>query len=162
MERVWAPWRIDYILGEKSMGCFLCESARTGVSEETLILHMTRHSMIIMNRYPYINGHLMVTPIRHVSSLSDLPQEERNDLHDTLTNCIEVMRDVANPDGLNVGMNLGEAAGAGLRDHIHYHVVPRYVGDSNAVTVFGEIRVIPEDLIATYRRIQPAFEKLED
>lgn len=157
MDVVWAPWRMQFILGEKPVGCFLCDSAGIGVGEETLVLRMTPLSMVIMNRYPYISGHLMVTPIRHVGSLSDLRDEEMFDLHETLRKAVVSLQKAGNPHGFNIGMNLGKAAGAGVEDHIHYHIVPRYFGDSNAMNVFADVRVIPEDLVVTFRRILPYF-----
>lgn len=159
MDIVWAPWRMPFILGEKPMGCFLCESAVKGVGEETLVLELTPTSMVIMNRYPYISGHLMVVPIRHVDNLDALTHEEMLDLHETLRRCISRIKRWAHPDGINVGMNLGAAAGAGVKDHIHYHVVPRFTGDNNAMNVFGEVRIIPEDLIVTFRRLLPVFQE---
>lgn len=139
------------------MGCFLCQAAKTGVSAETFILRMTRYSLVILNRYPYIAGHLMVTPIAHVGSLDELSEEQFADLHACLRDCVSTVKSAVSPAGINVGMNLGEAAGAGLEDHLHYHVIPRFVGDSNAFNVFGDIRVIPEDLQATYKRYLPHF-----
>jgi len=161
MDRVWAPWRMEYILGGKAMGCFLCESSKIGIAEEPLVLHLTPHSMVIMNRYPYTSGHLLVTPRRHVSGLHELSSQEMLDLHETLRKTVGLVQEWATPDGINVGMNLGKAAGAGLEEHIHYHIVPRFHGDNNAMNVFGEVRIIPESLIETYRRLLPQFEKLQ-
>lgn len=154
---LWAPWRMPFILGEKPVGCFLCEATTKGVCEETLVLQLTAHSMVIMNRYPYVAGHLLVTPKRHVGKLMDLTAEEMTDLHETLRQTVAIMEVAARPNGFNLGMNLGKAAGAGVEDHLHYHVVPRYYGDNNAMNVLGEIRVIPEDLIATWKRFLPSF-----
>lgn len=140
------------------MGCFLCEAGARGVGEESLVLRLTRHSLVILNRYPYISGHLMVTPRDHVSDLDALSDDALHDLHLTLRECVRTVRDVLQPQGINVGMNLGKAAGAGLEEHLHYHVVPRFIGDSNAVNVLGNVRVIPEDLVSTWRRYRPAFE----
>jgi len=160
VETIWAPWRMSFILGAKPVGCFLCDAPTVGIGEESLVLQLTEHSMVIMNRYPYVAGHLMVAPRRHVDRLDALSPMEHQDLHETLTSCIARVRDVAHPDGINVGMNLGTAAGAGVKDHIHYHVVPRFVGDSNAFNVFAEVRVVPEDLVVTWRRLRPAFERM--
>jgi ATP adenylyltransferase len=139
------------------MGCFLCDAAARGVGEDTLVLHLTGHSMVILNRYPYISGHLMVTPIAHVKDLSELSDEQERDLHRTLVWATARVRDVLKPHGVNLGMNLGKAAGAGVEDHIHYHIVPRFAGDNNAMNVLGDVRVIPESLEATFRRYLPAF-----
>ncbi len=140
------------------MSCFVCESLKTGVSAATFVLQVTKHSLVMLNRYPYISGHLMVIPHRHVSNLADLNDEEMMDLHETLRRTTRVVESVLTPDGVNLGMNLGKAAGAGLEDHIHWHVVPRFMGDSNAFTVLADARVIPEALIDTYERYLPAFQ----
>jgi len=160
MDIIWAPWRMRYILGDKTMGCFLCEAVKKGPGEETLLLHLTRHSLVILNRYPYISGHLMVVPRAHVDTLKALSGEELLDLHETLRMTVEVVEETLRPDGINLGMNLGKAAGAGLKDHIHYHVVPRFIGDNNSFTVLADTRVIPESLIDTYRRYLPAFKEV--
>lgn len=160
MDVVWAPWRMDYILGAKAMNCFVCEALKTGVSVGSLVLRVTTHSVVMLNRFPYVSGHLMVIPHRHVSSLSDLSVEEMGDLHETLRVTTGVVEAVLSPDGVNLGMNLGKAAGAGLEDHLHWHVVPRFLGDSNAFTVLAGARVIPEALVDTYDRYLPAFQAL--
>ena len=139
------------------MSCFLCDAVTAGVGEDSLVLELTEHSMVIMNRYPYINGHLMVVPKTHVSGLHELATAEFEDLHRTLSKCVDRVGQTVNPHGMNLGMNLGKAAGAGVDDHIHYHVIPRFLGDNNAFNVLGEVRVIPEDLLSAYRRYRPAF-----
>lgn len=158
MDVVWAPWRMKYILGEKAMNCFVCEALETGVSDHTLVLKVTEHSLVMLNRYPYISGHLMVIPQRHVSTLAALSSEEMVDLHETLRRTTQLVEEVLSPAGVNLGMNLGKAAGAGLEDHIHWHVVPRFIGDSNSFTVLADARVIPEALVDTYARYLPAFQ----
>ena len=160
MKTLWAPWRIDFILGEKPMTCFLCEEPGRGISPESLVLAITKHSFVIINRYPYSNGHLMVAPRRHVSRPSDLAAEERADLHELLVESVDVLADAFFTDGVNVGMNLGAAAGAGIADHIHWHIVPRWIGDTNAMTVVGETRVVPESLDATFNKLAPRFAAL--
>ncbi len=157
MKTLWAPWRIGFILGEKPMTCFLCDEPVRGPSPESLVLACTRNAFVIMNRYPYSNGHLLVAPRRHVSRPSDLTAAERTDLHELLITSMDILSDAFSVDGLNVGMNLGTAAGAGVADHIHWHIVPRWFGDTNAMTVVGEMRVIPEALLATYEKLQPLF-----
>jgi len=152
---------MQYILGEKSMACFVCEALKLGVCEKSLVLQVTRATLVMLNRYPYISGHLMVIPTAHVSSLAALSAEDMVDLHETLRKTVGVVEETLRPQGINVGMNLGKAAGAGLEEHIHYHVVPRFVGDNNALNVLGDVRVIPESLEATWKRYRPAFEKLE-
>lgn len=160
MNTLWAPWRIAFILGEKAMTCFLCEEPGNGISPESLVLAVTTHSFVIMNRYPYSNGHLLVAPKRHVSLPTDLPQEERADLHELLVQSIDIVGEVFTTDGVNVGMNLGAAAGAGVADHIHWHIVPRWIGDTNAMTVVGETRVVPEALDATFEKLRHRFAAL--
>lgn len=161
MNTLWAPWRIGFILGEKSMTCFLCEEPLNGISKKSLVLAITEHSFVIMNRYPYSNGHLLVAPKRHVSRPTDLSQQERADLYELLTQSVELLSDEFNTDGLNVGMNLGAAAGAGVPDHIHWHIVPRWIGDTNAMSVVGGTRVIPEALDATFEKLHPRFLALQ-
>ncbi len=160
MDVVWAPWRMEFILGDKDVACFVCKALNTGVSQETLVLHVTRHSVVMLNRYPYISGHIMVIPHRHVCSLSDLSVAEMADLHETLRVTTDVVGRTLNPAGINLGMNLGKAAGAGLEDHIHWHVIPRFLGDNNAFNVLADARVIPEALVDTYQRYLPAFQAL--
>lgn len=158
MDIVWAPWRMPFILGAKPVGCFLCDSSNKGVGEETLVLRMTSHTLVIMNRYPYISGHLLISPRRHVGNLMELTPEEMTDLHETLRQTVSALERAGKPNGFNIGMNLGKAAGVGVDDHLHYHVVPRYWGDNNAMNIFAEVRVIPEDLIVTWKRLLPYFD----
>jgi ATP adenylyltransferase len=161
MDTIWAPWRIDFILGEKPMTCFLCEEPQRGIRVESLVLAITTHSFVIMNRYPYTNGHLLVAPKRHVSRPTELTIEERVDLNELLAGSIDILEDAFSTDGLNVGMNLGGAAGAGVADHIHWHIVPRWIGDTNAMSVVGGTRVVPEALDATFEKLLPHFAVLD-
>lgn len=154
---IWAPWRIDYILADKTRGCFLCDAFARADDPASLVLIRTDRIAVVMNRYPYTGGHLMVCPLRHVSELSDLDAGEQAELAAWTSHCVEILRETMRPDGFNIGINLGEAAGAGLRDHVHQHVVPRWVGDTNFVTVLGDIRVIPEALEAIAGRLRPRF-----
>jgi ATP adenylyltransferase len=157
MKTLWAPWRREYVLGEKEQSCIFC----VGRSERgDLTLSRGTLSMVMMNRYPYTNGHLLVAPNKHVATLDQLSADEMGDVVKTLSNAICILEDVMKPDGFNVGLNLGEAAGAGIEQHLHFHVVPRWSGDTNAMTVLGEVRVISEDLASTYNRLRPAFAAL--
>jgi ATP adenylyltransferase len=160
MNVVWAPWRMEYILSDpKEGGCIFCPGEdRTG-DEERLILHVGARSMVVMNRYPYNNGHLLVAPIRHVSELGALGEREMLDLWVTVQGAVEVLMKTMHPEGFNVGMNLGRVAGAGVEAHLHVHIVPRWNGDTNYMTVLGEVRVIPEHLKETYRRLRPYFQE---
>jgi ATP adenylyltransferase len=152
---------MTFILGKKPMHCFICKAVEEGVSKENLVLYVTEHSMVMLNRYPYISGHLMVVPHAHVSGLDNLSEEQMVDLHETLRKTISAVRTALAPQGINVGMNLGKAAGAGVEDHIHWHVIPRFLGDNNAFNVLAEARVIPESLEATFERYLPVFRELQ-
>lgn len=153
MKNLWAPWRIDYIKEEKEEGCVFCEKPRESNDRENLILHRDKTSFIILNRFPYANGHLMVVPYKHTSNTQDLSGEEMAELMKLVNLSIELLK-VISPEGYNVGMNLGRAAGAGIDDHIHFHIVPRWVGDNNFMPVLGEIRVVPEYLDRTYEKLE--------
>ena len=158
MKTLWAPWRMDYILGEKEQECIFCVALS---DQGKLTLYRGSLSMVMMNKYPYINGHLLVAPKRHIASLDDLTLEEMSDFLKTVRDSIGILKKVMNPDGFNVGLNLGVVAGAGVEQHLHFHIVPRWHGDTNAMTVFAEVRVIPEHLEATYGNLKPHFEALE-
>jgi ATP adenylyltransferase len=115
-----------------------------------------------MNKYPYINGHLLVAPVRHISSLNQLNREEKGDLLHVVEQSVGILQKVMGPDGFNVGLNLGKVAGAGVEEHLHFHIVPRWFGDTNALTVFADVRVIPEHLKATYNNLKPDFRKFQE
>jgi ATP adenylyltransferase len=158
MQRIWAPWRIDYILrprkGEK---CIFCRTDRRS-DRKRLILHRTPFSFIMMNRYPYAYGHLMVSPIRHTPALDKLCVEEMTDLIQNIRRSIDVLKAAFHPKGFNVGANLGEVAGAGICQHLHFHIVPRWKGDVNFMPMIAEVRIIPEHLDQTYLRLLPYFQ----
>jgi ATP adenylyltransferase len=158
MKRMWAPWRMDYIANSKQEGCVFCICAADGDDRERLILHRTAHSFVILNRYPYTNGHLMVAPFRHTADLDDLTGDEMLDLFSLLRLCRNALQQAAAPQGFNIGINLGKAAGAGVDEHLHIHIVPRWNGDTNFMTVIGDIRVMPENLISTFDKLLPAFD----
>ncbi len=161
MKNLWAPWRMQYILGPKCHdGCVLCAPESRAEDEEHLIVYRSEHVFAMLNRYPYASGHLMVIPYRHVSDITDLTAEEAADLMAVTQLCCRVLREISHPQGINVGLNLGEAAGAGIGMHMHMHVVPRWSGDSNFMAVLDDIRVIPEALVETYRRMAPVFAAL--
>jgi ATP adenylyltransferase len=157
MQNLWAPWRIEYILGKREPYCIFCPEG-DGLSDEArLILHRGQHVMVMMNKYPYNNGHLLVAPWRHVSSLLDLNDAERLELLQWVTRCTAILTKVMNPNGFNIGMNLGAEAGAGVEEHLHFHVVPRWRGDTNFMTVFADVRSIPEHLQQTYAKLLVHF-----
>ncbi|MCU0586531.1 MAG: HIT domain-containing protein [Syntrophobacteraceae bacterium] len=155
MQNLWAPWRIDYILGNRESYCIFCPEGEGLTDEERLILHRGRLSMVMMNKYPYNNGHLLVAPWRHVSTPEALNPEEMLEVMHWVNRSVSVLRQVMKPDGFNIGVNLGTAAGAGVEDHVHFHIVPRWHGDTNFLMVVGEVRSIPEHLRQTYAKLLP-------
>ncbi len=159
MKDLWSPWRIEYILQKKPDGCVFCKGCQADMDAENLILHRGEYNFVILNRYPYNNGHLMVVPYRHINMLNNLTADEQLEMMQLVSLCIEVLKDSMHPDGFNVGMNLGAPAGAGIKDHIHMHIVPRWTGDTNFMPVLADTRVIVEALDQTYARLKPLFEK---
>jgi len=157
MKTMWAPWRMEYILGDKEGGCIFCKALS---EQDDLTLFKGNATMVVMNKYPYINGHLLVAPIRHISALNQLDRDEMGVLLLTVEQSIAILKKIMNPDGFNVGLNLGKVAGAGVEEHLHFHIVPRWFGDTNALTVFADVRVIPEHIKATYNNLKPGFDKL--
>ena len=148
---IWAPWRIDFIRSEKEEGCFLCnkESVDETSKEEELIVYRSEKVFVILNRYPYNPGHLLISPYRHVGKLSELTDDEHLALMKIIIKMQQLLEDVMSPDGFNIGINTGKAAGAGVEDHLHMHIVPRWNGDNNFMPVIGGSRVVPESLVAT-------------
>lgn len=162
MDRIWAPWRMSYIKAIVSEeGCVFCTAWNTEEDREKLVLERTEHSLIMLNRFPYTNGHMMAVPKRHTSDLDDLSDLEMLDLMKSVRRARNLLQKIARPDGFNIGVNLGRGAGAGIEDHLHVHVVPRWVGDSNFMTVVGDIRVIPEGLMITYDMLFEALSSLD-
>jgi ATP adenylyltransferase len=159
MEQLWAPWRMDYILGDRPKGCIFCPDNNSESDEKRLLLYGGERSVIMMNRFPYNNGHLMVAPRKHTSTLDNLDNEDLLDLVKKVRWSVQVLRQTMSPDAFNVGLNLGSVAGAGVEAHIHFHVVPRWNGDTSFMPVFAEVRVIPEHLQQTYARLLPCFLK---
>ncbi|OGE24545.1 MAG: HIT family hydrolase [Candidatus Dadabacteria bacterium RIFCSPHIGHO2_12_FULL_53_21] len=160
MKVLWAPWRIKYITGDKEEGCIFCKKPKEGNDKENLILYTGETSFIIMNRYPYSNGHLMTVPYKHTNSFSDLTQDERLDLMNLTAKCLDILQ-VIKPEGFNIGMNLGRTGGAGIDDHLHFHIVPRWSGDNNFMPVIGDVRVMPEYLEETYETLRKHLKSLE-
>jgi ATP adenylyltransferase len=157
MKRLWAPWRIEYIEMAKSRGCIFCLRDQPARDRDNLVLFRTPLSMVMLNRYPYTNGHLLVSPHRHTADLNALTPDEKLDLFDLIRVGCNVLTEAAAPQGFNIGMNLGKAAGAGVDEHLHFHVVPRWNGDTNFMSVVADLRVMPENLLATYDRLLPRF-----
>jgi len=161
MKQLWAPWRMTYIVqGAKPDGCIFCEQCQLSDLRAALVLAQTRHSVVMLNKYPYNNGHLLLAPKRHEKNLSDLSAEEYADLNEGLRRCVEILREALNPGGVNLGMNLGKCAGAGVEDHLHWHIVPRWEGDTNFMPVVGETRVMPQHLFESYDRLHGYFQHL--
>lgn len=158
MKTMWAPWRIEYILEDKDSRCVFCDAIE---ARGNLTLFLGAETLVMMNKFPYINGHLLVAPVRHVATLDQLTKVEMGELLTTVQQSVGILKAVMKPDGYNVGLNLGRVAGAGLEEHLHFHVVPRWSGDTNALTVFGEVRVIPEHIKATYDNLKPYFNKID-
>lgn len=155
---LFAPWRYEYLVSDKSDSrCFFCDAAASETDRETLVVHRGRKVFVILNRYPYTNGHVMVAPYSHEPRLSESSEETLNELIRTVARTERILTEAYRTDGLNVGINLGSAAGAGVADHYHVHVVPRWKGDTNFMTVAGDVRVVPEESAATLARLRPLF-----
>jgi ATP adenylyltransferase len=159
MKQLWAPWRMTYIHQvSHEEGCVFCLKIREGDSREALVLADTGHSVVMLNKYPYANGHLLLAPKRHEKYLSNLSVDEYHDLNEALRRSIDIVQLSYNPGGINLGMNLGKCAGAGIEDHLHWHVVPRWEGDINFMPVLNETRVMPQHLLQSYDQLKPHFE----
>jgi ATP adenylyltransferase len=158
MDYLWTPWRYAYVTAAGTIsGCIFCDLPKEGDDEKVNIVHRGQHCYIVLNSYPYTPGHVMVVPFAHLDELQKLPQEAAREMM-ALTQKMEgVLRQLYTPDGINVGMNIGKAAGAGVAGHIHMHVLPRWVADANFVSVVGETRILPESLQMTYQRIKGAL-----
>jgi ATP adenylyltransferase len=156
---LWAPWRMEFIRAEKPKGCIFCEfpAASEADDRKNLVVHRSAHAFTCLNRYPYNSGHLMVIPRAHVADLAALDAEGWRDLGEELRRAAAVVRAVYRPDGMNVGMNLGRSAGAGIADHLHWHVVPRWAGDNNFMPVLADQRVVVEALDAAWERLHAGF-----
>ncbi len=157
MKHLWAPWRMEYIQMEKSQGCILCEKPAQDNDAANYILYRGEKNFIIMNTYPYNPGHLMIAPYRHVANLEELTDEERHEHIDVVSRSIQVLRQAFSPAGFNLGTNIGKVAGAGIVDHVHTHVVPRWQGDVNFMPVLADTRVIPQALAETYQKLKDQF-----
>jgi ATP adenylyltransferase len=157
MERLWSPWRLDYVTAAEQPGCVFCDAPR---SADPLVVFKGTLAYVILNKYPYNNGHLMIVPFRHTASLADLSGDEMQEIGVLTQRAERALTEVYRPHGLNIGVNLGKPAGAGIHEHLHVHVVPRWNGDANFMTVVGETRVLPEELTTTAARLKPAFGRM--
>ena len=159
MDYLWTPWRYQYVTGSGgSTKCVFCDAALSSEDRDAFIVHRAKHNFVILNRFPYTNGHVMVVPFEHVSTLEGLQEEALIEMIKLARDTEKHLRSLYRPDGLNMGLNIGRSAGAGIADHIHMHLLPRWIGDTNFMTVTGETRVLPEELPATWERLKAAFQ----
>ena len=154
MEHLWAPWRIEYIQKAPDSGCILCQKPQESNDEANFILYRGQHNFIILNAFPYNPGHLMVAPYRHIGNLQDLRDEEAKELFNIIKKGLELLKEAMEPMGFNIGLNLGRVAGAGIAEHIHTHIVPRWQGDTNFMPVLSDTKVLSEALISTYLKLK--------
>lgn len=172
METIWAPWRLAYVAREESpaetrapapsQDCFLCRYRDEPVENDrrNLVLHRGKQAFVVFNRYPYNNGHLLVTPLSHLGDLADIPTDVQAECQQLLVDMVRLLRETIRPDGFNIGLNLGRVAGAGLPGHLHWHIVPRWNGDTNFMPVVADTKVIPQSLEALYDYLAERFKPL--
>lgn len=158
MDRLWTPWRMQYIANDKGDGCIFCAALAQQDDRESLLLHRGRHAFVMLNKYPYNNGHLLVVPYSHTGDLSALDSDAHAELMGLIAQGIEWLKAASRPEGFNAGLNLGKAGGAGVTDHLHFHVIPRWSGDTNFMTLTGETRVLPESLDDTWSRLRAVID----
>lgn len=154
MNTIWAPWRSEYIVGDKPEGCIFCDARKAG---DKLLITEGETCLAIMNRFPYTSGHCMIAPIRHIGDVTALSTDESTEMHRLMKNLVAAIRRIMNPDGFNIGMNIGAAAGAGIEDHLHLHIVPRWKGDTNFLPVLSEVRLVSQHLETTLAKIKEAL-----
>jgi ATP adenylyltransferase len=155
MDCIISSGRMEYLMGKKPSGCIFCKGS---IRDETLVLFEGKSCYVIMNKYPYASGHVLVVPFRHIDDVSKMTAEEKTEIMDLMDLSVKVLRRAMNPQGFNIGMNLGNAAGAGVDSHIHLHIVPRWIGDTNYATVVGNTRFIPEGIEETHKVLLPYFQ----
>lgn len=162
MERLWAPWRMEYIANaDKTEGCIFCDKPKQDCDDKNLLLLRRERAFIMLNAFPYSNGHLMVSPYRHTANLDDLDDAELLEMMRLTREAVNILKEAFQPDGFNVGVNMGRVAGAGIADHIHIHIVPRWSGDVNFMPVLGDVRVIPQSLESVYERLSAILAERE-
>ena len=159
MRQIWAPWRMTYIGAVKEKSCIFCDKVEIKDDRSGLVLARTTHALVMLNKYPYNSCHLMVAPKQHTHQFSSLLSVEYMELCVALQKAVEILWKALKPGGMNVGMNLGRCAGAGIEDHLHWHLVPRWEGDTNYMPVLSDVRVMPEHLLESYDRLSPFFDE---
>lgn len=159
MKHLWAPWRMDYVAGEKPEGCVLCQAAQARDDAEVHVIYQGKYNYVILNRFPYNSGHLMVVPYEHTGAFTDLSPAQLAEMMAIAQGVVEAFQECLRPDGVNLGINLGQAAGAGINDHLHLHIVPRWAGDTNFMTVLADTRVVPQSLGESCRTLKPALQQ---
>lgn len=157
VKHLWAPWRLEFIKGPAPTGCVFCTLPKHGNDTEALILHRGQECYVILNKYPYNNGHLMVVPYLHTADYSALSPSTLGEMNQLSKLCLKALKDRYQPQGFNMGMNLGEAGGAGIKEHLHLHIVPRWNGDTNFMPVVAETRCLPQHLTTCFNELQPLF-----
>lgn len=160
LAHLWAPWRMEYVVGSKPTHCVFCTKAEQADDDRSHILYRARHCYVVVNAYPYNSGHLMVVPYRHISHIGDLNRDELAEMFLLAQGCARVFTETMHAQGINMGMNIGQAAGAGIEDHLHLHLVPRWSGDTNYITTVAGVRVVPQDPDETYQALMPVLRKV--
>jgi len=158
-EIIWAPWRIGYILEEKKEGCFLCSAFQSKNFRKNYVIEKNKNAFVIMNIFPYNNGHLMVAPGRHIAEFEQLTEDEILSINILIKKSIIILKKVIKPEGFNIGVNIGKVSGAGVESHIHFHIVPRWTGDTNFMPVISNTKVIPQSLNDLYKKLRNEFKK---
>ena len=157
MDRIWAPWRMDYIESSKKPGCVFCLNSQSKKDKKNLVLYRGMETFILMNLYPYTNGHLMIAPYLHTSDVNELTEIANKEIMQFAKDCFNILKSKLGAEGFNFGANLGKVAGAGIDQHIHYHIVPRWSGDTNFMPVISDTKVMIEKLNKTWERLKPEF-----
>ncbi|MDP8911286.1 MAG: HIT domain-containing protein [Actinomycetota bacterium] len=155
---LWAPWRLEYVQrADESDHCFFCAASSDGDPDDTLVVHRGSHAIVLLNKFPYASGHVMVAPLRHCGDLGGLSDDEALDVHRLAVAALRALAHTYEPDGYNLGWNIGRVAGAGVLDHVHLHVVPRWAGDTNFMPVLADVKVLPEHLLETRRKLSAVW-----
>lgn len=161
-KQLWAPWRMTFLKNEAHsiQGCIFCHLLKENKDPENLIIFRGSHSFVILNKYPYNNGHLMVVPLKHTADLDSLSDKEHLELITLSNHCVNALKETYKPEGFNLGMNLGAAGGAGIREHLHFHIVPRWIGDTNFMPVLADVKTMPQHLTESFKQLEPYFRRL--